>query len=271
MQAFESACLSLTEFRQRSGFADACESSRPRRKDVADALKTAFWAFSLQARTGLETAYALERHFEPEAFGRTASGERFHKNKWRSYLAGRHQPKDVLNAVEAKCPGANACLTSPLWAALAPRPLTRPELETLVLPLAPAIQSWVRRRGITQPRPRSPRVGFSTQLAKVLQRRPSLDALAAAVIMVRVAHVEGEVLTAYQWARLALRLALLQVELLYAGGIFRPLIELLDERVLTLASHGGTRPCFPAHRFEELSQSYAQFKGLNMGAPAGAA
>lgn len=271
MQAFESACLSLAEFRQRSGFADACESSRPRRKDVADALKTAFWAFSLQARTGLKTAYALERHFEPEAFGRTGSGDRFHKNKWRSYLAGRHQPEDVLNAVGAKCPGANACLTSPLWAALAPRPLTRPELETLVLPLSPAIQSWVRRRGITQPRPWAPRVGFSTELAKALQRRPSLDALAAAVIMVRIAHVEDEAFVAYLWGRLALRVALLQVELLYAGGIFRPLIELLDERVLALASHGGTRPCFPAHRFDELSRSYAQFKGLDADVPAGAA
>lgn len=271
MQAFESACLSLAEFRQRSGFADACESSRPRRKDVADALKTAFWAFSLQARTGLQTAYALERHFEPEAFGRTDSGERFHKNKWPSYLAGRHHPKDVLNAVAAKCPGANACLTSSLWAVLAPQPLTRSQLETLVLPLAPAIQSWVRRRGITQPRPRSPRVGFSTELAKVLQRRPNLDALAAAVIMVRIAHVEGEAFVAHLWGRLALRVALLQVESLFAGGIFRPLIELLDERVLTLACHGVTRPSFPAHRFEELSRSYAQFKGFAAGLPAGAA
>jgi hypothetical protein len=90
-------------------------------------------------------------------------------------------------------------------------------------------------------------VGFSTELAKVLPRRPSLDALAAAVIMVRIAHLEDEAFVTHLWGRLALRVALLQVELLYAGGIFRPLIELLDERVLTLASHGGTRPSFPEH------------------------
>ena len=103
-----------------------------------------------------------------------------------------------------------------------------------------------------------------------MQNFPSLDALAAAVIMVRIARIEDEAFVAHLWGHLALRVALLQVESLYAGGIFRPLIELLDDRVLTLASHSGTRPCFPASRFEELSRSYAQFKGLNMGAAAGA-
>lgn len=264
MQAFESACLSLTEFRQRSGFADSCESRKRRRRDETDALKTVFWAFSLQTRTGLETAYAMERLFEPSAFRRTASGERFHHNKWSGYVAGLHRPVKVLAAVEALYPGANACLAIPLWAAMTARALTRKQLEALVLPLEPGIQALLRRRGTAPRPPRFPHASIDRDLARALERRRSLDALAAAVIMVRIAHVEGETAAAFEWGRRLIRIALVHADLLYAGGITGALLELLEERVLTLAWHDGARPTFHIGRLEWLNEAYVQFVGGHM-------
>jgi hypothetical protein len=257
MQALDSACLSLTEFGQRSGFADSRKSLRPRRKDITGALKTVFWAFSLQARTGLMTPYALERFFEPDAFGETTDGDRFHYNKWPGYFAGRHEPVKVLAAVEAKCPGANGCLSSPLWAALTDRPLTRLQLEALILPLEPGVQSLVRRRG-PWPHPAHPQGSrFEHRLAEALERRASLDALAAAVILLRIAHAEGATALAFQWGRHVLRIMVMLSELLHEGGVARALLELIEERVLQLARHDGAQPGFPRGTFAEIGRHFA--------------
>lgn len=257
MQALESACLSLSEFSQRSGFADSCKSRKPRRKDIRSALKTVFWAFSLQARTGLTTGYALERYFEPDAFGQNAKGDRYHRNKWPGYLAGRIDPKKVLPAVEAKCPGANDCLSSPLWAALTDRPLTRRQLDALILPLEPDVQALVRRRS-PSPRPiHPPGSRMDHRLAEALERRASLDALAAAVILLRIAHAEGATALAFQWGRHVLRIMVMLSELLHEGGIARPLLELIEERVLRLARHDGAQPGFPRGTFAEIGRHFA--------------
>ncbi|WP_457447229.1 hypothetical protein [Roseateles sp. P5_E4] len=258
MQALESARLSLAEFRQRSGFAACRENPKPIKKDITDALKTVFWAFSLQARTGLASPRALERHFEPGTFRTNSEGEPFNNNKWRNYFAGRHVPTVVRDTVAARYAGANACLDSPLWAALTLRPLTRRQLEDLVLPLAPDIQAIVRRRG-TDPRPpRFPGLTIDRGLADMLERRASFDALAAAVIMVRIAHVEGESAAAFDWGRRVLRILLMLSERLHDGGIARPLLELVEERVMALAWHDGARPGYPAGCFYQLALHYAR-------------
>lgn len=258
MQALESACLSLAEFRQRSGFAASGETTEKRRTDITVALKTVFWAYSLQHLTGLPAPRALEKHFEPETFRRNKQGEPFNNNKWRHYFAGRHEPTKVLDKVAAKYGHANACLDSPLWTALEPRAWTRSELEGLILPLAPDIQAIIRRRG-TDPRPpRFPGMPMDRRLAEALERRASFDALAAAIIMVRIAHVEGESAAAFDWGRYVLRIMLMLSESLHDGGIARPLLELVEERILALAWHEGARPGYPIGCFYQLALHYAQ-------------
>lgn len=258
MQALESACLSLAEFRQRSGFPASRESPKASDKDITDALKTVFWAFSLQARTGLASPRALERFFEPETFRKNRDGRPFNNNKWRHYFAGRHVPEVILDKVEARYAGANACLNSPLWPALTLQRLTKRQLEDLVLRLAPDIQAIVRRRG-TDPRPRRfPGLTMDRGLASMLERRASLDALAAAVIMVRIAHLEGESAAAFDWGRHVLRILLMLSEQLHDGGIARPLLELVEERVMSLAWHDGARPGYPTGCFYQLALHYAR-------------
>lgn len=196
--------------------------------------------------------------FEPTTYRRNEDGERFHHNKWRHYFSGRHRPTDVLTAVEARYPGANDCLRSPLWEALTPLPLTRRQLEDLVLPLRPDIQAIVRRRG-TDPRPRRfPRLPMDRGLAEALERRASLDALAAAIIMVRIAHVEGETAAAYWWGRHVLRIMMMISEVLHNGGVGRALLELVEERVLSCAWHDGARPGYPVGTFFRLAQHLAK-------------
>ena len=60
-------------------------------------LRIRYWYEALRERTGLNTAYQLEKHFEPESFAREADGSiRYYKNKWTRYEQGRHLPQSRL-------------------------------------------------------------------------------------------------------------------------------------------------------------------------------
>lgn len=253
MQAFESARLSLNEFRVRSGF--AC--TRPRRNDVAEAIATVFWFFTLQHKTGCRTAYALERLFEPSGLRSNAAGERFHSSKWARYRAGLTRPRSVLPAVENKCHGANACLGSPLWPALTARPLKRPQLEALLLRLEPSIRSLVSRRTAATNAGRSTKGDVDSGLAGALERLASLDALAAMVVLLRLAHANGRTAEAFHWGRHVLRTMLLMGSLLRSHGVAQVLFDLIEERVMPMAQHEGLQPGFPAGSYLDLWRLYA--------------
>jgi len=253
MQAVESARLSLNDFRVRSGFAGA----QSRRKDVAEAIATVFWFFTLQHKTGCRTAYALERLFEPSGLRSNAAGERFHSSKWARYRAGLTRPRSVLPAVENKCHGANACLGSPLWPALTARLLKRPQLEALLLRLEPSIRSLVSRRTSATGGGRSTTDDVDNGLAGALERLASLDALAAMVVLLRLAHANGRTAEAFQWGRHVLRMMLLMGALLRHRGVAQMLFDLLEERVMPMAQHEGLQPGFPAGSYLDLWRLYA--------------
>lgn len=253
MQALESARLSLAEFRVRSGF--ACQ--QPRRRDVADAIKTVFWFFSLQCETGCRTAYALERFFEPGMFRTNAAGERFHSSKWARYGAGLNSPRDVLAAVEKKCPHANTCLASPLWPALTERPLKRSQLDALLRRLAPGVRSLVCRRTSAARRVERHTTGAIDEvLARALERLASLDALAAMVVLLRLAHADGRTTEAFRWGHHILRMMLLMGALLRSRGIAQMLFDLIEERVMPMARHEGLQPGFPSGSYLDLCRLY---------------
>jgi hypothetical protein len=254
MQALESARLSLADFRVRSGF--ACQL--PRRRDVVDAIKTVFWFFSLQCETGCRTAYALERFFDPDMLRTNAAGERFHSSKWARYGAGLNRPRSVLPAVEKTCPGANACLASPLWPALTQRPLKRPQLDALLRRLEPSVRSLVSRRTSAPRRVARPRTDeIDEVLARALERLVSLDALAAMVVLLRLALANGRTAEAFQWGRHVLRMMLLMGAFLRSRGVAQVLFDVIEERVMPMARHEGLQPGFPSGSYLDLWRLYA--------------
>ena len=253
MQAVESARLSLKDFRVRSGFA----GEQRRRKDIAEAVATVFWFFTLQNKTGCRTAYALERLFEPGGLRTNAEGERFHSSKWARYGAGLTRPRSALPVVETKCHGVNACLGSPLWPALTARPLKRPQLEALLLRLQPSIRSLVSRRTAAIDAGRSTKGDVDSGLAGALERLASLDALAAMVVLLRLAHANGRTAEAFHWGRHVLRTMLLMGSLLRSHGVAQVLFDLIEERVMPMAQHEGLQPGFPAGSYLDLWRLYA--------------
>ncbi|WP_457324398.1 hypothetical protein, partial [Roseateles sp. P5_E11] len=208
------------------------------------------------AKTGLPTPTDHEQLFESV----TAGGEQrtYHLHKWSSYFSGRHVPRSVLPVVEASFPGASACLTNPLWSALTAASLTRRELESLIAGLDPDIQLLVKRRGSQPSRLRSGEVVIDGVLAAALERRAGLDALTAAVIMLRMANVSQQPAVAYEWSRSVLRMLVVLGELFTQRGIARPLFELVEERLLPMAVHDGAMLGFFAFSYLDVADRYAQ-------------
>ena len=72
MKAYESARLSLAEFRRRSG----SDSGRKRRRDEGHVIATVFWYFRLRCRVGVLARVGLEALIEPNDHGAHERGRR---------------------------------------------------------------------------------------------------------------------------------------------------------------------------------------------------
>lgn len=247
MQAVESAGLSLAKFKKRAGFASTpWAGPRSPKRDITDALKTVYWARQVSAAFGHEDYKALELRFAAANAG-CHDAEPVFTNQWLGYLLGKHVPKTVLPAVEQARPGLNSCLDAPLWPALTARKLSPSQIGKLLQQLAPEI------RYVALARPGKAGV----REAAMLERRANLDALAAAILLLRSAHTEGRLEGAFEWGRNTWRLMMLLGTELAFAGIARPLAELVEERVMPMATLDGVRYGFPAGSYFKLVGRFA--------------
>lgn len=244
MQAVDSANLSLADFMRRAGFSsDPGSVSRPR-FDVLNSLKTVFWTYSLCWLTGIERPYGLERRFEAEAGHRDASGARLRSNKWIGYAKGRHEPKSVLPLVDRAIPGANECLESPIWPALSAAQLTQRDIERLVGRLCSRTQDLLTAHGLSARNSGWAKL-IDGKLIPKLERRASLDSLATAILLLRLAHIRGQKEVSYLWGQCLWRLLVLVSPILLMGGIARPLAELVEARIMPMGLLARRRYGFP--------------------------
>lgn len=265
MQAVDSARLSLAEFRQRAGFSSAiCDSTRTR-KYTASALKTVFWFYGLCRLEHATGAYELERALDREERWRRPDGSRRQSNKWPGYSKGRHEPRQILAAVQAKHRHANDCLRSPLWPALAAGPLPLWKVQELLAGLPRPLQVLVRRHHFWPGSETRPRTANTGMLANALERRASLDALAAVILLLRLTKAAGDEVGAYEWGRRTWRMLVLLGPQLVNAGIARPLAEFVEERVMPMATLQGIRMGFPEGGYMRVVEAFAEARaGFSM-------
>lgn len=246
MQAIESAELSLAAFKERAGFPSARRWIRKPRRDIADALMTAFWANGISSECGDEDHKALERRFAPGSKC-CDPDDPVYTNLWLGYLRGQHVPTTILPMVSQMLPEANACLESPLWPLLTAESLNSKQLHNLM---------WHLDRETFELVWRDARRLGGYQLAVKLERRVSLDALAAEILMLRFSALRGEALAAFYWGKYIWRMMLLLGPSFVEGGIAQALAELLEERIMPMATVRGERFGFPSGSFNSLVWQY---------------
>lgn len=153
------------------------------RRGAPAAFAAALWVLDIRRRDKIYSLYELEKKFEPESFGRNQHGEIYHHNKWAKYEVGLHTPNNKLvQRVEAKLPGTAHLLRHPLWALLQTKEWDINKASDWLRTLSPEIRAILqdRRHSSTFRDVLSAKIN-SNQI-KMLERRASLDALAAQVI-----------------------------------------------------------------------------------------
>lgn len=212
------------------------ENSRPRSNTV-EMLAVGYWFEGLRQRTGLKTAYALELYFEKESFRRNTNGTiRHYRSKWSRYEQKMISPKaKTLSRVELLAPGSSRDLNHPIWTLM--KLISRQQkisfdsyfraLNTdvqLVLYRSTSNMIWdsVQREPITQ------------VLLEKLERRASLDALAALIAIVVEADLLGRKTVAIKAAGTLHKVLLMVAMELQARGVAVGLIDWLVFNVLPL-------------------------------------
>ncbi len=246
MQVIDSSTLSLDEFRQKSGFAQTCEIMHRKRRDVTDALRAAYWYSGVRIRTGIQSARGLELKYEPETLHRAGSP----RNKWGKYRDGRHVPSAALvSKVGIKLPGSSRDLNHPLWRILAMDNLRHFNEDHLIAQLRLDIQEILARWDAWKPKSRYRNSSVDQRLVMLLERRASLDSLAAIVLLMRRSHAAEQWEVMHDWTGPLYRTMVMLGSHFMSRGIARPLFELIEQRVLPSQEVAGTTYSMPVHSY----------------------
>lgn len=126
------ACTTVTVVHKRG---------RPK-NDPVDAFRVKTWFVAVREKSGLKTAYQLDKRFAPEKFRRGLDGECIRPCQWDKYERGENVPKDPLVAlVETSCPGTRQWLVASLWKVIRARTLPISELHFIIATIRPTLAS----------------------------------------------------------------------------------------------------------------------------------
>lgn len=234
MQARDFAQLSLQELAEKCNCAWSCETRHHRRRDVTDGMSTLYWFYGVRTKSGLLTARALERHFEPDSMRDSAFNVRLLKNKWsgHGYGGGLHVPSDaLLTHVDEELPGSSRDIKHVVWSLLGPDSDRINDAECLSLlrsDFQDLLFGWRKREAKAQPN----WTPLNQRMVHMLERRASLDALAALILLIRRALAMEQLELAHAWCRSLYRVLVILGPLLLRRGIARSLFELIELRVM---------------------------------------
>lgn len=163
-------------------------STGPRRgrppKSPVDLFRTQVWFQAVSLIAG-KTAFALELEFHPESVSRGASGIR-RPRLWDRYRHGKVVVGAALVArVETVYPGTADWFQAPLWQAFKPLARTQDAINAELLQLGDAVSELLFKPASVGRRERLP---FNQAVADALVAEGTLEALAAAILLVQEAE-----------------------------------------------------------------------------------
>ncbi|MGO0790904.1 hypothetical protein ACTOWA_13665 [Herbaspirillum seropedicae] len=194
--------------------------------DPVEKIRRIYWYEGVRLATGLTSAYALERLFVPEGFGRNKDGDLFNRSKWVTYKNGDHTPKPALVAhVELSVPGSSEELNHVLWEVLRASKQRSAHATKWLRRLNPELQLHVFDGGS-----RIREHGWPRVLEKI-EHKASMDALACLTILLFVSLDRCNFDLASEVARSTLRVLLMLGHHLECRRVGDSLFYLYVERV----------------------------------------
>jgi len=152
------------------------------RRDELHVLSTAIWTEKVKEREPFASYYAMEKFFEPDAFGKNVNGS-YHRNKWSKYAVGLSRPAmKLIGHVENIYPNTQQIIEHPIWEILRAGTTKNKDITLWINRLSPQIQSIYHWNGHYLS-PYSKYKNQSTVQLQMAERRAGVDALALISIL----------------------------------------------------------------------------------------
>jgi hypothetical protein len=177
-----------------------------------------------------------------------AQGEPIKNNKFLNYFKGQHVPNAALvHQAAMLVPRSAEMLNHILWLVLRTKGPIREQARAWVGQLDPEIQAIVIRR--------ANRVGAnaSRHTLGMLERRFSLDSLAAQTILLRLHHEEGNAELAWLYAHSIFRVLLMLAPTVPSDELVDCIFQLFVKRVFSLVSYEGKRMSLEHYDYVNMS------------------
>lgn len=234
----------------RNKLVDSHRRARSAFRKRIDRLRVSLWYALLVDLSGGASCYALEKELMPESFTRTLEGTLSHRHRMAHYSRGEHVPRNHLVArVERLYPGTLTLLNHVLWQILDPDMDIQVHRDSWISELdrdsfAVLFKSIPATFISPAARLRRP---LTVGLLHKLERLGTLDALAAALLLLRESIENGRHAQAFMCADS------LWILLLLIGGtkLYRDKIKELTEVV----SEGF--PNTVVHRGQQVALAFA--------------
>lgn len=207
------------------------ENFRATRRDSdVDAACTIYWFHSLGIHLGTLVPQDIQRAIAPDTQDENSKDRKNQNNKFLGYQRGEHVPQArLVQDAEKVVPRSSQALNHPLWKVLRGKGSIRKSALQWVHQLDREVQTAVLGpfNQIDS--------GASRHTLGALERRASLDSLAALTILLRLRHEEGEQEWVPLYARSIFRVLLMIGPHLEDYGVADKVFQLFVQRVFCLA------------------------------------
>lgn len=211
------------------------KSRAPRRDDEVDAVRTIFWFQCLGERLGKHEARAIQRAVAPDTIGVDDRGEPIKNGKFLAYERGERTPSArLVEQIEQQVPRSARNLDHPLWQVLRTSKPIKTSACHWVRQLDPEIQRFALSNGEVS-------MGWGRHTLEPLERRASLDSLAALTIMLRLHHEQGNLLAVSDCAQVVFRVLLMLGPMFEGRAIAEQIFKIYVSRVFSLVVLPGKR------------------------------
>ncbi len=207
-----------------------------RRDEAVDALRTIWWFQCLSTHLETNTPREVQRAIAPHTVALDINGEPIKNNKFLGYSKGRHVPSKALQRqAEAILPKSSWILSHPIWLVLKSTGSIKDQAVEWIRQLDREVQSIV-----LQPY-NEVVIGASRHTLGALERRASLDSLAALTILLKLHHEDNQPELVWLYAQSIFRVMLLIGTSLDRNNVAGRMFQLYVERVFSLAVFEGKR------------------------------
>lgn len=207
----------------------------PRRDDEVDSIRTIFWFRGLGERLGTHEPREIQRAIAPNTLGVNSAGDPIRNNKFLGYARGEHVPLDwLVQQAEQLVPRSAWILNHPLWQVLRMSAPIKQLALKWVRELDPDIQRIVLSHGAIS-------TGANQHMLGSLERRPSMDSLAALTILMRLNHEQGETVAAWDYAMSIFRVLLMLGPMFEQYSVANLIFQIYVARVFSQVEFAGQR------------------------------